>query len=42
MAVAVKDTLVKVVEDESHMSTEEAREKFNQIITGRFATDVFE
>lgn len=42
MATDVKATLVKVVQDALQLGPVEAQEKFNTIINGRFATDVFE
>lgn len=42
MAGSVKETLVRLVQDQLKISPAEAKEKFNDIINGRFATDVFE
>lgn len=42
MATAVKEVLVQLVQEELWVGTEEAREKFDQIVSGRFATDIFE
>ena len=42
MANSVKEVLVRVVGDKLQVGPAEAKEKFNDIINGRFATDVFE
>ena len=42
MANSVKQTLVRLVEDQLQLGPAEAKEKFDNIINGRFATDVFE
>lgn len=42
MAASVKDTLVRLVQDQLQIGADEAKAKFNNIINGRFATDVFE
>ncbi|GJE90374.1 bifunctional P-450/NADPH-P450 reductase [Phanerochaete sordida] len=42
MATAVKEKLVEIVQVERNMEPEKATETFNEIIKGRFATDVFE
>ena len=42
MANSVKDVLVRLVGDKLQVGPVEAKEKFNTIINGRFATDVFE
>lgn len=42
MANSVKDVLVRLVGDRLQVGPVVAKEKFNHIINGRFATDVFE
>ena len=42
MANSVKEILVRVVGDKLQIGPIEAKEKFDNIINGRFATDVFE
>lgn len=42
MANGVKEKLVELVQEVSKLDSEAAKERFNTIISGRFATDVFE
>ncbi|KAI0690214.1 cytochrome P450 [Cytidiella melzeri] len=42
MATAVKGTLIKILEENRQLDAASAKATFNEIINGRFATDVFE
>lgn len=42
MANGVKERLVGLVQEVSKLDGEAAKERFNTIVNGRFATDVFE
>ena len=42
MASAVKEKLIAIIEEVKQVDTAAATEEFARIVTGRFATDVFE
>ena len=42
LASGVKDKLVELVQEVSKLDGEAAKDRFNTIVNGRFATDIFE
>jgi cytochrome P450 / NADPH-cytochrome P450 reductase len=42
IATAIKETLVRIIEETRKVDSAAATASFNEMINGRFATDVFE